>query len=122
MSNSGPKVLLAEDEAMLRLIAVEMLEDAGFQVFEASDGVEALSLLRDNPDITLLVSDIKMPRMDGYGLLEAGLALKPDLKVLLMTGYADVPLPPMLKARDIRILHKPFMLDDLVAIVATILA
>ncbi|MDR3526433.1 MAG: response regulator [Rhizomicrobium sp.] len=120
MSDTKPQILLAEDEAMLRLIAVEMLEDAGFEVFEASDGVEALTLLKANPEIALLVSDIKMPRLDGYGLIEAGLALKPDLKVLLMTGYADVPLPSQLKARDIQILHKPFMLDDLCAIAASI--
>lgn len=122
MSASKPQVLLAEDEAMLRLIAAEMLEDAGFQVFEASDGVEALAQLQANPQIALLVSDIKMPRLDGYGLIEAGLAFKPDLKVLLMTGYADVPLPKVLKAHDIQILHKPFQLDDLVAMVASIIA
>ncbi len=122
MSDIRPQILLAEDEAMLRLIAVEVLEDAGFAVFEASDGVEALMLLKANPQIALLISDIKMPRLDGYGLIEAGLAVKPGLKVLLMTGYADVPLPLPLKARDIQILHKPFMLDELCAIAASIVA
>jgi len=122
MSDTKPQILVAEDEAMLRLIAVEMLEDAGFKVFEASDGVEALTLLKANPEIALLISDIKMPRLDGYGLIEAGLDLKPGLKVLLMTGYADVPLPIQLKSRDIQILHKPFMLDDLCAIAASIVA
>ncbi len=54
-------ILIAEDEAMLRLIAVELLQDSGFQVFEAGDGVEALELLKANPQIALLVSDVKMP-------------------------------------------------------------
>ena len=108
-----PPILVAEDEAMLRVIAVEMLEDAGFRVFEAGDGVEALELLKAHPDIVLLVSDIKMPRMDGYALVEAGLAIKPDLKVLLMTGYSQDPPPHFLKARDIQILHKPFNLEKL---------
>ena len=111
-------ILLAEDEAMLRVIAVEMLEDAGFQVFEAGDGVEALDLLKAHPEITLLVSDIKMPRMDGYALVEAGLEVKPDLKVLLMTGYAQEPPPAVLKAREIQILHKPFNLEKLCAMAA----
>jgi CheY-like chemotaxis protein len=109
-------ILIAEDEAMLRLIAVELLQDAGFQVFEAGDGVEALELLKANPQIALLVSDIKMPRMDGYALVEAGLALRPDLKVLLMTGYAHKAPPQMMAARDIPVLHKPFNLERLCAL------
>jgi CheY-like chemotaxis protein len=121
MSDKIP-ILVAEDEAMLRLIAVEMLEDAGFEVFEAGDGVEALELLKANPQIALLVSDIKMPRMDGYALVQAGLAFRPDLKVLLMTGYAQEPPPQMLKAREIQILHKPFNLERLCAIAAEMTA
>ena len=113
-----PPILIAEDEAMLRVIAVEMLEDAGFQVFEAGDGVEALELLKAHPDIVLLVSDIKMPRMDGYALVEASIAFKPELKVLLMTGYAQEPLPAVLKACEVQILHKPFNLEKLCALAA----
>jgi two-component system cell cycle sensor histidine kinase/response regulator CckA len=118
MMSEKTQILLAEDEAMLRILAVEMLEDSGFQVFEAGDGVEALALLRSNPDIALLVSDIKMPRMDGYALVEAGLGVRPDLKVLLMTGYAQEPPPPALQARKIQILHKPFNLELLCSLAA----
>ena len=115
-------ILVAEDEAMLRVLAVEMLQDAGFQVLEAGDGVEALEMLKATPDIALLVSDIKMPRMDGYALVEAGLAFRPDLKVLLMTGYAQEPPPQVLKAREIQILHKPFNLERLCALAAEMTA
>jgi len=117
--NATP-ILLAEDEVMLRILVVEMLENAGFKVFEAGDGVEALDLLRANPDIALLVSDIKMPRMDGYALVEAGLRFKPGLKVLLMTGYAQEPPPHLVKA--VQILHKPFDLDKLCALAAELTA
>jgi CheY-like chemotaxis protein len=113
-----PVLLLAEDEAMLRLLAMEMLEEAGFQVFEAADGVEGLELLKSHPEIALLVSDIKMPRMDGYALAEAGLALKPDLKILLMTGYAQAPPPALLKQAEVQILRKPFNLERLCALAA----
>ena len=113
-----PILLLAEDEAMLRLLVTEMLEGAGFQVFEAADGVEGLELLRSHPEISLLVSDIKMPRMDGYALAEAGLALKPDLKILLMTGYAHAPPPALLKQAEVQILHKPFKLERLCTLAA----
>jgi CheY-like chemotaxis protein len=117
-----PPILVAEDEAMLRVIAVEMLEDAGFKVFEAGDGVEALELLKANPEILLLVSDVKMPRMDGYALVEAGLEVRPDLKVLLMTGYAHEPPPQLLKAREIQVLHKPFNLEKLCAMATEMVA
>jgi CheY-like chemotaxis protein len=119
--NDKTPILIAEDEAMLRLIAVELLQDAGFEVFEASDGVEALELLKANPQIALLVSDVKMPRMDGYSLVEAGLALRPDLKVLMMTGYAQSP-PQMLAARDIQVLRKPFNLERLCVLAAEMTA
>jgi len=122
MSTQRAPILLAEDEAMLRMIAVEMLEDAGFKVFEAADGVEALELLKANPEIALLVSDIKMPRMDGYALVEAGLKLKPELKVLLMTGYSGEPPPHLVKAAEIQILHKPFNLERLCALAAEMTA
>jgi CheY-like chemotaxis protein len=115
-------ILLAEDEPMLRIIAVEMLEDAGFEVFEAGDGIEALELLKANPQISLLVSDIKMPRMDGYALVEAGLQFKPCLKVLLMTGYAQEPPPLLLRTAGVQILHKPFDLERLCALAAEMTA
>jgi len=115
-------ILVAEDEAMLRIIAVEMLEDAGFAVFEAGDGIEALELLKANPQIALLVSDIKMPRMDGYALAEAGLQLRPELKILLMTGYAQEPPAGLLRAREIHTLHKPFNLERLCELVGQMLA
>ena len=119
--NARTPILVAEDEAMLRLIAVEMLQDHGFEVFEAADGAEALDLLKANPEIALLVSDIKMPRMDGYALVEAGLAFRPELKVLLMTGYSQEP-PPNIKLRDIQVLRKPFNLERLCALAAEMTA
>jgi len=111
-----PALVLAEDEAMLRVLAVEMLQEAGFDVFEAADGLEGLEQLKAHPEASLLVTDIKMPRMDGYALAQAGLAARPDLKVLLMTGYAQEPPPALLK--HVRILHKPFNLEQLCALAA----
>ena len=116
------QILVAEDEVMLRVIAMEMLEDAGFEVFQAGDGEEALTLLKLNPGIALLVSDVKMPRMDGFALVKAGLDFKPDLKVLMMTGYAQDPPPALLKAREIKTLHKPFNLERLSELVGEMMA
>jgi len=61
---SNGTILLAEDEAVLRLICVETLEDCGFRVFAASDGVDALELLMSHSEVALLISDIRMPRME----------------------------------------------------------
>jgi len=121
MSDRTP-ILVAEDEAMLRLITVEVLQDAGFEVYEAADGAEALDLLKANPGIELLVSDIKMPRMDGYALVEAGLSFRPELKVLLMTGYSQEPPPAIQNMTDIQILRKPFNLERLCVLAAEMTA
>jgi two-component system cell cycle sensor histidine kinase/response regulator CckA len=116
------KILIAEDEAMLRAIAAETLEDAGYRVLQAGDGEAALELLKSNPDIQVLVSDVKMPRMDGYTLALAGLTMKPELQILMMTGYAQDPPAELLRIRMIQMLRKPFNLDDLCKKVGELLA
>lgn len=105
-------VLVAEDETMFREAAVESLKACGFNVFQAGDGAAALAILKAHPEISLLISDIRMPHMDGYALVEHGLALRPNLKVILMTGYAHTP-PKLVAAQDIGTLHKPFDIDVL---------
>jgi CheY-like chemotaxis protein len=105
-------VLVAEDETMFREAAVESLRSCGFNVFQAGDGAQALAILKAHPEISLLISDIRMPHMDGYALVEQGLALRPNLKVILMTGYAHTP-PKSVAAQDIGTLHKPFDIDVL---------
>jgi len=106
--NETHAILIAEDEAMLRIVAVEALKDEGFTVFEAGDGVSALEELRSHPEIELLISDIKMPRLGGYGLAKDALELRPDLKVLFMTGYSTESPPDFVRARAIKTLQKPF--------------
>jgi CheY-like chemotaxis protein len=83
------------------------LQAAGFKVFAAADGQEALAILKDHREIALLVSDIRMPGIDGYALTQAGLELRPDLKVILMTGYAADP-PKLVLDRRIGTFRKPF--------------
>lgn|SRR5512146_2931985 len=115
------RVLIVEDEPMLLLVAAETMRDAGYDVFEAGEGQSALKILQSNPDIDLLLSDIKMPGMSGYQLAEAGLALKPRLKVLLMTGYAQDPIPRRMVDAGVRVLYKPFDIDRLPMLAGEIL-
>ena len=79
---------------------------------QAVDGLQAAQMLKDNIGISLLLSDVIMPRMNGYALVEEALMHNSELKVLMMTGYpGELPPPAILKAREIRTLAKPFDFD-----------
>jgi DNA-binding NtrC family response regulator len=109
---SGPQVLIAEDDEMLRLLIVEMLTDKGLRVMQAADGMQASQILENNAGISLLLSDVKMPRKGGYELVEEALVRNPELKVLMMTAHVeDQPPLAALKAREIRTLPKPLDMD-----------
>lgn len=119
----APQIVVAEDEAGLRGLIAEALEMRDLKVLEAGDGLEAYERLAANPGISLLLSDVRMPRMDGYKLVEKALDLRPELKVLMMTGFAqEQPPPELLRAREIRTLIKPFDLEKLSDLVCDMLA
>src|SRR5665213_1855265 len=80
-------ILVVEDEPLVRMVVVETLRDAGYDVLEAGDGVEALDVLRKST-VDLMMTDIQMPRMNGYQLVEAAMTRWPGMKILLVTGYA----------------------------------
>ena len=110
---AGGGILVVEDETMLLLVVAETLRDAGFDVWEASDGNAALEILNGQAPIDLLITDIKMPGMNGYQVAEASLRLRPGLKVLFMTGYAQEPIPQSVKQAGIPVLYKPFDFNKL---------
>jgi CheY-like chemotaxis protein len=84
------KILLAEDEEALRAMCARGLKIAGHDVATAADGSEALDMLRrGDGQFDLLLTDIRMPIMDGIALALAAARDFPDLTILLMTGYAD---------------------------------
>jgi DNA-binding NtrC family response regulator len=115
------RVLLVEDEAVLRELAAENLQESGYDVIEAGDGASGLEVLRSKEHIDVLLSDIRLPGMNGYQLAEAGRALRPELKIILMTGYAPGPMPSSLQKAVYRVLQKPFELDALSDLVAAAL-
>jgi len=87
-------ILVAEDDAAVRSLARRALEQFGYRVLEAANGREALDVLRRHPgDIALLLSDIVMPEMGGRRSAEHIVQLRPEIKVLFMSGYAGADQP-----------------------------
>ena len=90
-------VLVVEDEMLLRMRAVDMVEDAGFASVEAVDADEAVAILESRSDIALLFTDIQMPgSMDGLGLAHAVHQRWPPIKIILVSGQvkpANLEIP-----------------------------
>jgi PAS domain S-box-containing protein len=118
----GETILVVEDEALVRLVAVESLRDMGHTVHEAENGAAALELLERTPGIRLMVTDIAMPEMTGRELAKAALALHPELKIIYTTGYDSQQNDPSTKAGSIFVLHKPYLVEELADVIATALA
>ena len=106
------RILVVEDDDDVIGATAETLRDAGFEVVTAATGAEALQVLRKDAGIDLLFTDVMMPGgLDGVGLAEAGLKARPDLKVLLTSGYSEAALQEHL--HDLPILAKPYHRDEL---------
>src|SRR5437868_9272949 len=86
-STSATNVLVVEDEMVLRMRAVDIVEDAGFTAVEAVNADEAMAILESRSDIAVLFTDIQMPgSMDGLKLAHAVHSRWPDIKILLVSG------------------------------------
>ena len=82
-----PSVLVVEDEPRVRASAVEFFEDLGATVYDAYHAAQALAILADHPDISLLFTDIRLPTVDGVELASMAVMRRPDLRVILTSGY-----------------------------------
>jgi len=118
---AGPRhVLLVDDEAPLRRLAAVALERAGLKVTQAEDGDEALEMLEHGLLPHALVSDIAMPGLDGLALARAARSRRPDLPILLVSGYAEAALGTDMAADGIAFLPKPYRPAQLVEAVAAL--
>ena len=89
-SGAGGSVLVIDDEPTIRMLIVDVLEEAGYSVIEANDGPGGLKLLQSSARVDLLITDVGLPGgMNGRQVADAGRVLRPDLKVLFITGYAE---------------------------------
>jgi CheY-like chemotaxis protein len=86
----GETVLVIDDEPTVRLLLVDLLQDAGYRMLEAGDGVAGLKILQSDIRIDLLITDVGLPGgMNGRQVADAARVLRPKLKVLFITGYAE---------------------------------
>jgi two-component system cell cycle sensor histidine kinase/response regulator CckA len=115
-AGAGVSVLVVDDEAAVRRFAARVLQREGFDVLEAADGAEALELVKaGHANIDAIVSDIVMPHLNGVELMEALATIRPDLPVILMSGYATAALSELGIATPCSILMKPFSAERLLA-------
>jgi signal transduction histidine kinase/ActR/RegA family two-component response regulator len=107
------RIMLVDDDAAVRSLAAEMLSDLGYHVVEVESGTAALALLRGDAAFDLLLVDYAMPGMTGVELAAASIALRPDLPVVFMTGYAETDVLNPWLSRGCGMIAKPFSLADL---------
>jgi signal transduction histidine kinase len=112
---AGETVLVVEDEAVVRLLVVEVLEELGYVPLEAVDAASGLRVLRSAARIDLLVTDVGLPGgMNGRQLADAARQIRPGLKVLFITGYAqNAAIGNGILEPGMAMLSKPFALDAL---------
>jgi two-component system cell cycle sensor histidine kinase/response regulator CckA len=113
-------VLVVEDEDSIRMLIQYSLENRGFRVLVARDGLEAMQLAKEHEGIIdILVTDLVMPGLSGTELVEKLHALRPYMKIVLISGNTD-PSPLLGEHPDISMLAKPFSPSQLVDMVQNI--
>ncbi len=106
-------ILLVEDEPMVRTVAERALTRHGYTVITASNGMEALEVLDRGDPITLLISDVVMPEMDGPTMVHEARKSRPELPILFMSGYAEEQLRKSIDIDNVAFLPKPFSVQEL---------
>ena len=116
IGGAGLRILLAEDEALAALVVGDALTDMGHAVVHAADGEAALGLAGAQP-FDMLVTDLAMPRLSGLDLIPLLRAERPDLPVVVMTGFPPPDGPGALHGgkAPLRLLTKPIGIAPLVA-------
>jgi CheY-like chemotaxis protein len=116
MANQRPaaSVLVVEDEELLRIFAVELVEDAGFRAFEAANADQAIAVLEKRSDISLLLTDIHMPgSMDGLRLAHVVRHRWPPIKIIVVSGQVHLTEDDM--PAGSRFFRKPYQPTEVVS-------
>ena len=116
-------VLVVEDEPVVRGLVVDLLKGLGYRVLEAADGAAALLVLESDAHVDLLVTDVGLPVINGRQVFDAARTVRPHLKALFMTGYAEgAAMGGDVLTPGVELITKPFPLEKLASRVAHMLA
>ncbi len=124
MNARKPNILVVDDDASIRETLRELLEDAGYSVTEARDGLQALEYLRKSPAPAVVLLDLMMPRMDGAALLGAVAGdlgrLRRHAYIMMTAGHQTMSLAfaHLLADLDVQVIYKPFDIDRLLETIA----
>jgi len=115
-AQDGETVLIVEDDPAVRVLVSAVLSELGYAFVEAGDANGAMPILQSNQRIDLLISDVGLPGMNGRQLAEIGRQIRPDLKVLFITGYAEhAAVRGGFLDSGMQMITKPFTFDLLTA-------
>ncbi|MFL6607296.1 MAG: response regulator [Pseudomonas sp.] len=115
-AQDGETVLIVEDDPAVRVLVSAVLSELGYAFVEAGDANGAMPILQSNQRIDLLISDVGLPGMNGRQLAEIGRQIRPDLKVLFITGYAEhAAVRGGFLDPGMQMITKPFTFDLLTA-------
>lgn len=114
------RILIVDDEPELLEVLQAQLELTGYEVTCAASGAAAVEAARRAP-FDLMLTDFKMPGMDGVSALAAVAALRPGVRAVLMTGYSSDEVRAAVRARGGALLEKPFDLDELLRVLQSVL-
>ncbi|KPB31282.1 MULTISPECIES: response regulator [Pseudomonas] len=122
-STSDETILVVDDEPAVRLLIAELLEDLGYIVLQAERGADALTILQSKAAIDLLITDVGLPGgMNGRQVADAARDVRPDLKILFVTGYAEnAALAHDTLEPGMHVLPKPFAIAELIGRVTELL-
>jgi CheY-like chemotaxis protein len=107
-------ILVVDDDQTVREFIADYLEQSGYSVVKAEDGLRALQYLKENGEISLLLSDLCMPLMNGVELARASHQLRPRLPIILVSGYHESMDLSQIKPFVHAVISKPFDLDMIV--------
>jgi len=106
-------VMVVDDEPQVLDIERHILERAGYQVLLAASALDAIARLTDGPPLDLLITDLDMPELGGDEMVSRIRAIRPDLKVLFVTGHADLLMETPRRWEGESFLEKPFTEESL---------
>lgn len=115
-ANAGETVLIVEDDPAVRVLVSAVLKELGYGFVEAGDADTAVPIIESDQRIDLLISDVGLPGMNGRQLAEIGRQIRPELKVLFITGYAEhAAVRGGFLDPGMQLITKPFTFDLLTA-------